>query len=113
MGIIALLAVSLLIPGIPARSAQVYTICTGLNCPVSQLSPAGERALLRLGLSVNFFAGYVTALGVAIELGFRAAAAVIFWRKSDDWMAIYTSLALIAAGTVAGAVPWGCGRAEG
>jgi hypothetical protein len=51
-----------------------------------------------LGISLGWYAAYDTALVVVFALVFWALAAAIFWRRSDDLMALYTSLTLVLSG---------------
>jgi len=51
--------------------------------------------LRRIGLSVDFYIAYNLALEIVRALGFISVAVIIFWRKSDDWMALFTSLMLL------------------
>src|SRR5262245_53255377 len=60
-----------------------------------QAVPTG---LAELGLSIEFFATYILAVKVAFTAIFAIIAAVIFWRRADDWMALLLSLVLLAFG---------------
>jgi hypothetical protein len=63
---------------------------------VTLLSPAAYgRALARLHLSSNFMAGYMVAFHILFVAGFTLVAALIFWRKSDDWLAAGLALTLV------------------
>lgn len=74
------------------------SVCTKRPCGPEQLSPEGARAVGELGLSLGWYAAYNTALVVVFAVVFWAMAAVIFWRRSDDLMALYTSLTLVLSG---------------
>jgi hypothetical protein len=78
--------------------AYYQIVCSGAACPYNQISSAGLQQLRQAGLSLGFYAGYFTALNTILALVFSIVAAVIFWRKSDDWMGIFASLALVLAG---------------
>jgi lipoprotein signal peptidase len=67
-------------------------------CGNLQLSPAQALELPRLGLSLSLVAAYFTALSALQALAFVAIAAVIFWRKADDRLALFMSFALVAFG---------------
>jgi hypothetical protein len=54
--------------------------------------------LLRAGLSVDFVAAFETALGLAGTLAFVAVSALLFWRRPDNAMVLFTSVALILYG---------------
>ena len=70
-----------------------------LACGNRQLPPAGLRALHDLGLSLGFFAAYAVALDVVFAAVYSVVAALIFWRKSADRMALFVALALLTFGT--------------
>ncbi|MBI5291539.1 MAG: protein kinase [Chloroflexi bacterium] len=57
-----------------------------------------EDALLQFNLSVDSFANYFLILELAKMAAFLTTAAVIFWRRSEDWMAIFLSLMLVTFG---------------
>jgi signal transduction histidine kinase len=102
--VVAALAVGLFAAGIPTQFAQLQVVCpAGGNCPpldgVGQLLPAGRPALHDLGLSVSFFAAYAVALDVVLAAVYSAVAALIFWHKSADRMALFVALALLTFAT--------------
>lgn len=55
-------------------------------------------ALEEVGLSTHFFAVYFTSIEIAFALLFMAVGLLIFWKASDDWMAILVSAAFISLG---------------
>ncbi|HEX9057277.1 MAG TPA: hypothetical protein VF818_07065 [Ktedonobacterales bacterium] len=57
-----------------------------------------RESLARMGLSPAFFAGYSIALDIVVACCFIAVAAVIFARRSREWMAIFVSLTLVTFG---------------
>jgi signal transduction histidine kinase len=91
-GLWAALAVPALIlffAGILARHSRLGT------------PPEAVRAgLEQLGLSIGFYAAYSITLGVIFFLGCIVVAAMIFWHRSDDGMALLVSLMLVLFGTV-------------
>jgi signal transduction histidine kinase len=96
---VAALAVGLFVAGIPAEFALLRIPCPNVTCPTGQLPPAGLRALEDLGISLGFFAAYSVAMDVLFAAVCGVVAALIFWRKSDDRMALFVSLALVTFGT--------------
>ena len=78
--------------------ALLRTVCTQRPCGPEQLSPEGARAIGRIGLALDTYAAYNTVLVIVFALAFCALAAVIFLRRSDDLMALYTSLTLVLCG---------------
>jgi hypothetical protein len=58
------------------------------------------RALQDVGLSVRSYALLNVAIDKVFELVWFAVGAIIFWRRSDDRMALLVSVFLVAFGTV-------------
>src|SRR5215208_3654429 len=66
----------------------------------TDIKPATLRSNLEtLGVSIDFYATYLLSLSITSMMVWCAVGAVIFWRRSNDWMAIFTSLCLILFGT--------------
>jgi signal transduction histidine kinase len=95
---IAAVTLGIFVAGIPAEDADAQSMCPTASCASGQLGPAGLRALHALGLSLGFYVGYAIALQVVVAGVFCAVAAVIFWRRSDDRMALFASLTLLTFG---------------
>ncbi|MGQ0603802.1 MAG: hypothetical protein ACT4QE_19140 [Anaerolineales bacterium] len=89
----------LLILGIPARFAQLNRVAVQLDIQSGTLSEVEVGLLSQLGLSLTFYAGYVTALEAVAALSGILVGAIIFWKKHDDWMAMLVSVALTTLGT--------------
>jgi hypothetical protein len=96
---VAVLALGLFAAGIPAEFTLLHIPCPTVTCPTGQLPPAGLHALQDLGLSLDSFAAYSVAMDVVFAAVCGAVAALVFWRKSDDRMALFVSLALLTFGT--------------
>jgi hypothetical protein len=62
---------------------------------LGQITLAGLRQLQALGLSVDFYAGFITITRVIFVLGWAIVGGVIFWRKSDERIALLASFALV------------------
>ena len=95
----ALLAMAAFLALLPAYVSYLHTVCAGAACPVGQLTPPAAQALQQVGLSVDAFVGYTLALTILSLLMCWSVSAVIFWRKSDDWMALLVALMLVLMGT--------------
>jgi hypothetical protein len=64
------------------------------------LAPGTVRASLEAaGISTGFYAMYLLLLNVPSAMVWAGVGVVIFWRRSDNWMALLTSLCLILFGT--------------
>ncbi|QIN83269.1 sensor histidine kinase [Rubrobacter tropicus] len=98
-GIVAALAVSLFVAGLPVEFALLHEPCPTARCTTGQLPPAGLDALEDLGLSPGSFAAYFVALDVVFAMAWFAVAALIFWRRSDSRMGLFVSLTLLTFGT--------------
>ncbi len=75
----------------------VRNVCIAADCYV-QLRPADMRTLQQLGLSLDLYAAYMLALFLAFMFVSGAVAVLIFWRKPNDWMALFVSLTLVIVG---------------
>jgi hypothetical protein len=84
---------------LPAYYTVLQSVCTGATCGLAQPTPGSAQALQKLGLSVSTYATFTVALLIASELLCFAVGAVIFWRRSDDWMALLVALVVVAAFT--------------
>jgi hypothetical protein len=86
---------------LPDYFVHLQTLCQGALCaPGSgQLTFRVAQLLHTLGITISGFAIYTIALEVATALIWLAISAVIFWRKSNDWMALLASLTLILMST--------------
>ncbi len=100
---IVALAALLFVVAIPARAQFLFTACELALCIPGQLSADGVSALHQLGLSREFYATYLLLGETAFPLIFAAVGAFIFWRKANDWIALFVSVALILLGTTIGA----------
>jgi hypothetical protein len=71
-----------------------------INIADPDLEPATVRANLEAnGISIYSYATYLLSMQVAFTIAWVAVGVVIYWRRSDDWMALFTSLSLITFGT--------------
>jgi signal transduction histidine kinase len=96
--VVAVLALGFFAAGIPSEFVMFRTVCQDV-CMGGQLHLAGSHALRDLGLSVGFYATYAVALDIVFAAVYVAVAAVVFWRKSDERMALLASFALLTFGT--------------
>ena len=98
--LIAALTVGLFIIGIPVEYRQLQLGCPTPACAsTGGVGPVEGNLLEHLGLSVAFFALYGVVLEVIFASVFVAVAALLFWRKSADNVALFVSLALLLFGT--------------
>src|SRR5215217_7979164 len=96
---VAVLAVGLFAAGVPARYAELRSVCAdGEECAIGRLYPEDVQTLGDLGFSLGSYAAYTLTLEVGFAMVFFASAAVIFWRKSDEWVALVVALFLMTFG---------------
>lgn len=103
---LAVFVLGLDVLGTPAAYQQSLSTCVGDACGVHQLTPDQMRGLIASGMSVGAYAVYVVSLYWFGTLVYAAIALVIFWRRSDERMALFGAYALLlfGAGPVFGAV---------
>jgi hypothetical protein len=92
------LAVFVLTVGLFSASIPAYYDWL-INFADPNLEPATVRANLEAaGLSVEWYATYQLLITLTSATVYSTVSVTIFWRKSDDWMALLTSLGLLAFG---------------
>src|SRR5205823_8942284 len=87
--------------GLPLYFHQIQTVCISpATCSIDgALTPAGMQALQNLDFSVRDYAVYTLVLMLVVFLFWCTVGGVIFWRKSDDWMALFVAFFLITFNT--------------
>ena len=98
VGVVALI-VGFFITSLPVYLEQLQAPCVPTTCSFWQLSPAAAQTLQRLGFSSADYATYTLTLLIVFGVVWLAVALVLFWRKSDDWMALLVALLLVTLGT--------------
>jgi hypothetical protein len=103
---VAIATLAIVVFSVPSSIEHFRSVCTAASevCSeraVHQPTPEGVRALREVGLSVRSYALLNVAIDKVFQLVWFAVGLLIFWRRSDDWMALLASLFLIAFGTVA------------
>jgi hypothetical protein len=100
--VLAILVLGLDAAGVPYVYAEYESVCTQSKEVCLEdglLTPQGAQQLEALGVARGVYAAYQ---GVGLETVFTlvcfAVAAVIFWRRSDDRMALFTSFVLLLFG---------------
>lgn len=97
------IAVVLFVAGLAVGVSQLKEVCRSDLCHPGQLSPEEYEFHQQLGLSLIFYAWYTTISYAIFGFVCVAVGTLIFWRKSDDWLALFISLVLALMGT--GAIP--------
>jgi hypothetical protein len=105
--ILAFLLISLFIAGIPSRYSQLLNVSPDADSRIGEVRPADAEALEKIGLSVRFYAGYITALEFISALPFCLVGLLLIWYRSNDWMASSIALAGLVLGALAVPVLFG------
>jgi hypothetical protein len=96
--VLAVVALGLCVASIPSYFAFLHVLCTGtlaLCRNNGQFTPNDLRVFQASGLSLDFLAIYQVALFIVFTGVFATVGIIVFWRKSDDRMALLASLALV------------------
>jgi hypothetical protein len=99
-------ALAIVVFSVPSSFEHYRSVCTAASevCSerawVEQPTPQGVRALRDVGLSVSSYALLNVVLDKVYQLVWFAVGALIFWRRSDDLMALLVSAFLVSFGPV-------------
>jgi hypothetical protein len=95
---VALLVLTLNAISIPRAIVLLQAVCQPGALCISGLTPANLHQLQQLGLSPGFLAAYQIGWDVGTPLIYTALAALIFWRRSVDRMALFCAYMLVFFG---------------
>jgi hypothetical protein len=103
--VVAVTALAIVVFSVPSSFEYYSSVCAAASgvCSeraVDQVTPEGVRALRDVGLSVRSYAVSNVVIDMVFQLTWFAGGGLIFWRRSDDRMALLTSLFLMTFGTV-------------
>ncbi|HEU0003077.1 MAG TPA: GAF domain-containing protein [Ktedonobacteraceae bacterium] len=101
---VAGLVAAIFLARLPVYYTALQAVCTGTVCGYVQPTLDTAQALQKLGLSVSAYAALTLALEIALAFLCFTLGTVIFWRRSDDWMALLGALAVVASVTLNGNV---------
>src|SRR5215211_4149859 len=93
---VASIVIGFHVAGIPYAYARTIN-----NLNFDRLTTEQVRLYKNLGLTPEFYAAYTVALPVGTMVVFTAIAAVIFWRRSEDRMALFAAFMLVVFGGAA------------
>ena len=112
--VMVVLSLTISLVDIPLQFARLHVVCVGSDCG-QQLTASIIGDLHKLNLSIDFFAASIILLEFGSYFVWVVVAFVIFWRKSNDWMALLVALFLVlfpasqslgSPGDVGGAYPF-------
>ena len=94
---LCVLSVGLFVASITSYFANLHLLCTGTAVACNthgQLAPGDVRRLQELGLSIDFFATYTLVIMSIFACGYWLVAALLFWLKSDNPLALLAAVSL-------------------
>ena len=97
---LVILTVVIFVVLLPSYFAQLQTVCSGPTCAIVQPTSDSVQAMQQLGLSASSYATFMLMLTLVTALVCFLVSGVIFWRKSDDWMALLVALTEVVSGTL-------------
>jgi hypothetical protein len=105
--VLAITVLAIILFSIPSSFEHYSSVCTAASevCSdertVDQPTPEGVRALQDAGLSMRTYALLNVVVDKVFQLVWFVVGALIFWRRSDDRMALLVSMFLVSFGPVA------------
>ncbi len=100
-GIWALIAVASLVIFVATLQVDFESLripTTAPNFDLRHLYAEDADALMQFGISMNTYAIFAVLTEIIICAMYWIIGGVIFWRKSDDWVAIVTSILMLTLG---------------
>jgi hypothetical protein len=94
------LTLGIYMASLPEYVTELQTVCRFAACSLGQLSPDQVVTLQHFGLAVGSYTAFMVALTIVFALVSFGTGGLIFWRKSDDWMALLFALISVVGGTV-------------
>jgi hypothetical protein len=103
--VVAITALAIVVFSVPSSFEHYSSVCTAASevCSeraVDQPTPEGVRALRDAGLSVRTYALLNVIVDKVFQLVWLVVGVLIFWRRSDDRMALLVSMFLVSFGPV-------------
>src|SRR5215210_5606850 len=102
---VAITVLAIILFSIPSSFEHYSSVCSAASevCSeraVGQPTPEGVQALREMGLSVRSYALFYVVVEKIFQLVWFAVGAIIFFRRSEDRMALLVSLFLVTFGPV-------------
>jgi hypothetical protein len=97
--VLVLLGLAVFVASLPVYIAQLQSVCNGTACATGQLTPQIVETLRNLMLSMDSYVATRIAFTFVNALVWFMVGAVLFWRRSNDWMVLLVSLMLMLLGT--------------
>ncbi len=97
---LVLLTLAIFVVLLPSYFSQLQTVCSSPTCALVQPTPDTVQAMQQLGLSISGYATFTFVLTLVTAVVCFLVSGVIFWHKSDDWMALLVALTEMVSGTL-------------
>jgi hypothetical protein len=98
-GITALIGIGSFVARLPGHYADLQQLCTGRVCAYGQLTPSAAHSFALLGISLDNYAVLRSGITAMVALTWFVIAAMLAWRKANDWGALLVALWFIIVGT--------------
>ncbi len=87
---------ALFIANLPAYFVSLHALhAPTVQTFTGQLTPADVHTLQTRGLSLDFYATWMVAVSLLLQFSYATVGALLFWRRSDTRIALFTSFALM------------------
>lgn len=96
--LVAVVAFLLFVVSLPPFYTQIQSVCAGSACNGVRISPEQVHALATHGISLTNYAWYSVVVTLLTTLIWFSAGWLIFWHKSDSWMALLIALQAVTQG---------------
>ncbi|HEX6484868.1 MAG TPA: hypothetical protein VF043_38985 [Ktedonobacteraceae bacterium] len=96
--LVAVVSFLLFVVSLPPFYTQTQSICTGNTCNGVQVSPEQAHALATYGISLTSYAWYSVVVTILSTLIWFSVGWLIFWHKSDSWIALLIALQAVTQG---------------
>src|SRR6266699_4158404 len=94
---LVVLSLGMYVAGLPVYYQQLQKACVDpTTCNVAgTLTAMGLHALLTLGFSASGYAAFFVIFWTLIQVIWSAIGFLIFWRRSDEWFALFIAFFLV------------------
>src|SRR5260370_966633 len=94
-------SVGLFVASLPVYYTQIQRACVDpVTCNITgTLTAKGLQELLAMGLSASSYAALLTIFFTIIVATWSGVGFLIFWRRSDEWFALFSALFLVIFNT--------------
>jgi len=87
---------ALFVANVPAYFASLHLLhAPNVQTSTGQLTLSDVHTLQAWGLSLDFYATCMVVVSLLFQFSYAAVGVLLFWRKSDDRIALFTSFALM------------------